>query len=94
MHLLKAYLLVREQPAAAAAGWEVYLDRRFWDPFNHSVMAELWAVAGDYRQARESLRWTEGSRYHNETRKLVLEAWRREAAGPDAAPAFHGKSMR
>ncbi|MBN1557228.1 MAG: hypothetical protein JW951_03685 [Lentisphaerae bacterium] len=94
LHLLKAYLLARENPAAGAAWWATYTDRRFWDPFNHSVMAELWAAAGEYRKARESLRWTEGTPYYKETRALIREAWRREAAGPPPRPGDQANSMR
>ena len=75
---LKARLLARDSVAAAAAYWERHVDWNFWDPWNHAVLAELYAGVGEYGRALESLEWAKGSASYAVARKRVLDAWRYE----------------
>ncbi len=82
LNLLKTRLLQRESPARAAAYWQRYVAWNFWEPYNHAVLAELYAEAGDFGRAAESLRWVEGSPHYDWAAGCLREAWRRERQPP------------
>ena len=82
LRLLKTYLLLRDDPAAALSWWKRYVDWHFWSPFNHSVLAELYALNGDDFRARQSMTWVVGSSHEAATRKAIQAAWRRDVMGP------------
>jgi hypothetical protein len=76
-----------ESPAGAVAMWQRFLDWDFWKPDSHAVMADLKLEAGDYEGALESVRWLEGTEYHDRMLRRVQAAWRRERRMPrPAAP--------
>lgn len=71
--LVKARLLARDSVRDAIAYWEEYVDWHFWEPYNHSVLVELHARAGNFVKATESLKWVKGSEYYEKaSRKLSL----------------------
>jgi hypothetical protein len=53
--LLKTRLLWPEAPAYALATWSAYTDWNYWEPYNHAVLAELRAEAGDFDLAAREL---------------------------------------
>jgi tetratricopeptide (TPR) repeat protein len=75
LRLLKARLIERQSLANAIKYWEAYVDWQFFDQFNHSILAEMYAKSGDFEKAFDSLEWTKGSPYHDETAKKIKEAW-------------------
>jgi len=89
LRLLEVRLAADTSGADEAVGlWERYLDWHFWDPYNHRVMAELHAEAGDYDKAIARLKWIENSPRHREAaRQSINEAWRREMQPPPPARA-------
>lgn len=52
---LKTRLLWPDSPAQAIACWSVYTDWNFWEPYNHAVLAEMRAEAGDFELADREL---------------------------------------
>ncbi len=75
---LKTRFLWESSASEAIRYWEAHTDWQFWEPYNHAVLAELYARAGDFDQAERSLKWTEGTVEYESTRRLVLsekEAW-------------------
>jgi len=103
LQVLKTRLLAERSLPRAIEHWEAYVDRNFWDPYHHALLAELHAHAGHFSEALESLKWVKGSPYFRETRRIVDEAWDRETAPPDlrsppaadpAAAPGHENSIR
>lgn len=90
--LLKARLLRRRSPAAAAAYWREYVDWHFWEPYNHAVLVDLYAQSGDYDRALRALQWVKGSPYEEQARAWLRDAWKKEREGVRtmAAPAGPG----
>jgi len=86
LNLFKARLLQARDPAAAVTLWEDYVDWRFWDPFVHSVSVDLYATAGMYAEALDSLAWTRGSPYHAQAESALRSAWAGEMASPPDLP--------
>jgi len=78
LRLLKARLLERDSAARAMRYWEEYVEWQFWEPYNHAVLAELRAKAGDYAGAVAALEWVGGSRHYEQAARMVNEAWNRE----------------
>lgn len=77
---LKTRLLAEKSLPEAIKYWEKYIDWQFWEPYNHAVLVEMYAEAGDFSKAAESLAWVEGSRYYDETSEKLHKAWKREKA--------------
>jgi hypothetical protein len=82
LRLLMTHLLMRDDPAAALAWWKRYVDWHFWAPYNHAVLAELYAMNGDDCHALAALKWTVGSPYEAQARQAIEQAWRRDVTGP------------
>lgn len=82
LRLLKARLLARESPAGALAYWEEYVDWHFWDAFNHAMIVEFAAAAGDFERALDAMRWVKGSPHEAHARARLDEAWKREMQAP------------
>ena len=93
LRLLKTRLLKRDSPAAAITYWEKYVDWQFWEPYNHAVLVKLYAAAGNFGKAMESLTWVEGSKHHADAYQKLRDAWQHEMALPKEAhggtPAKH-----
>jgi len=84
LQLLKARLLERRDPVAAAASWEKYVKWHFWEPYNHAVLVDLYASAGDFNRASDELDWVKGSEHYEWALGRLQDAWRQEMTPPDA----------
>lgn len=73
---LKTRFLLEESPVKAAQFWAEFTDWQFWEPYNHAVLAELYARSGDFDKAEQSLKWAEGSSSYDAARAVVLEQQR------------------
>lgn len=82
LRMLRARLLAEDSPADAVEYWGQYLDWHYWDPFNHSAMAEFHAMAGDYDKAFEALEVIKGMKYYEEGLRRVKDQWNKEMAIP------------
>ncbi|NQU40440.1 MAG: hypothetical protein HQ523_10845 [Lentisphaerae bacterium] len=82
LHLLKARLLEPLHPRAAAAHWARYVEWHFWEPYNHAVLVDLYASAGDFDHAAESLDWVRGSEHYEWALGRVQDAWKQERRRP------------
>ncbi len=82
LNLLKARLLQRHDPAAAATHWAGYVSWHFWEPYNHAVLVDLYASMGDFDRASDELRWVEGSEHYEWALGRLQDAWRKEMALP------------
>ncbi len=82
LHFLKARLLERRDPAAAAASWARYVKWHFWEPYNHAVLVDLYASMGDFDRASDELDWVKGSAHYEWALSRLQNAWRREMTLP------------
>jgi tetratricopeptide (TPR) repeat protein len=77
-HLYTEHLALTD-PNAALAVWQPYVQRRFWDPFNHAFLVDLLVRAGRIDEAEESLYWVKDSPLFEPTRRMLDAAWLRHA---------------
>ena len=82
LRLLRTRLLQEEDPAAAAAYWQRYVDWNPWHAHHHAVLTELYADAGQWRRALLALRFIRGRPYHAEARRALRAALEREKTSP------------
>ncbi len=82
LQLLKARLLQRSDPAAAAESWARYVKWHFWEPYNHAVLVDLYADAGNFDGAADALDWVKGSEHYEWALGRLQRAWRREMTIP------------
>lgn len=78
MRLLDARLIAENNPYAAVEKWKNYLEWAFWDPLNHKLMIEFYLKAGDIASAVESLEFTIGSPYYEQSKQMINETWKKE----------------
>ena len=81
---LQTRLLWPESPAAALAGWEAYTDWHYWSPYNHAVLAEYYAKAGDFEKADRQLDLIKAFPDHADAAKAVAaerQTWNRLFTG-------------
>ncbi len=71
---VQARLLWRDSPREAIRVWREYTDWHFWEPYNHAVLAEMYAMAGDFPRAEAELLWTEGTVEEQNARRAVDSA--------------------
>ncbi|MGQ9661430.1 MAG: hypothetical protein ACUVWX_03720 [Kiritimatiellia bacterium] len=85
LRTLKMRLLEMESVEKAIAYWKSYLEWHFWEPYNHAVMVELYAKAGQFEQAIEEMKWVRGTRHYEEAKQKLHAAWAQEihAQTPD-----------
>jgi tetratricopeptide (TPR) repeat protein len=86
LQLLKTRLIERKSLPEAIKFWEAYVEFQFWEPYNHAVLAEMYTKAGDFEKAFDSLEWTKGSKYHDETAKTIKDAWNRDMTSTLPSP--------
>lgn len=79
LKLIKTHLLEERSLADAIAYWRAYVDWEFWRPYNHAVMSELYSKTEDIEKAQDELMWLKGTEYYEDTRKLLLKAWKKES---------------
>jgi tetratricopeptide (TPR) repeat protein len=75
LRLLKTRLLATDSLPAAIRYWNDYVDWQYWEPYNHAVLVELYAQAGDFDKALESLALTKGSDSYNDASRKFVEIW-------------------
>lgn len=56
---LKTRFMWDDSPLKAIEYWKAYTDWQFWEPYNHATLAELYARAGEFGLAEQSLKWVE-----------------------------------
>ncbi len=54
LHFMKAKLVGRTSPQAAADVWQAYVDWHFWEPRNLQLLAEFQEAAGREQEARKT----------------------------------------
>jgi len=89
LRLLKTHLLEGKSVPDALKYWNQYVEWQFWEPYNHAVLAELYAKAGEFEKSLEELRWVKGSEHYAATGKRIAEAWKRDMTltSPSRRPA-------
>jgi hypothetical protein len=69
---LKTRFLWEDSPLKAIDYWKAYTDWQFWEPGNHATLAELYARAGEFDLAEQSLKWVEIDPVsHQDARRVV-----------------------
>ncbi|MDA0322801.1 MAG: hypothetical protein O2923_08820 [Verrucomicrobia bacterium] len=66
LRLRRVALLAGEDLVSAVAEMERYLDWHYWHPHNHAIMARLYARAGEFDKAEQSLFLVERSPYYED----------------------------
>ena len=79
LSLRKTGLLELSDTAAAIEYWEEYTDWHYWAPYNHHVLAVLYARAGKFEEADRAAAVIEGQSYYARTIEIIAGA--REANG-------------
>jgi len=82
LRMLRARLLAMDSPADAVEYWGRYVDWHYWDPFNHSALAEFHAMVGDFDKAFGSLELIKGMSYYEEGLARVKQLWNDEMSIP------------
>ncbi len=77
LRLLKAWALARQSPIEGARYWEEYVDWDYWDTYNHRVLVELYARAGELERADECLDVIVGLPQYQEAEDALRAAWER-----------------
>lgn len=83
LRLLKTRLLARTSLDDAIVFWEEYVQWHFWEPYNHAVLAEMYAKRGDFSKAAQSLQWLKGTKHYPDAIKKFNKAWEQEKKPPD-----------
>lgn len=78
---LWADVLALSSPSAALAVWEPYVQRHFWDPFNHVFLVDLYLRADELEKAEASLYWAQKSNAFQGLRDRLDAAWRARRRG-------------
>jgi len=79
---LKAFLLARTSPADAAHYWEKFVDWQYWEPSNHALLVELYALSGQYEKAVDSLALIKDTSDYQAAGMKLNEAWKKEKDFP------------
>lgn len=81
---LHVRLLWLESPHKAIRSWEEYTEWNFWEPYNHAVLAGMYAKAGDFEKAEAELLWTIGTAQAEGARREVeqeRQSWKEALGG-------------
>lgn len=78
LRYLKMRILEERSIGDAIRYWERHVEWQFWSPFNHLVLVELYANAGEFEKALESLKWVRGTEYERDAVLLLRRAWEQE----------------
>ena len=93
LRVIHAGLLCERDPRAAIRWWESCVAWQYWEPYNHALLAELYARAGEFTRAFDILWRIRGQPYAREGVSIVQAMMAAESArqtsGRDAAP--HGR---
>jgi len=77
LRLLKAWALARQSPIEGARYWEEFVDWDYWDEYNHRVLVELYARAGELERADACLDVIVGRAQYREAEDALRVAWER-----------------
>ena len=69
---LKSRFLWEDSPARAIEYWKARTEWQFWEPYNHAVLADMYARVGRFDEASESLYWAQGADDYAAVRGRVL----------------------
>lgn len=83
LRMLRARLLAKDSPSDAVEYWTAYLGWHYWEPFNHCVMAEFHAMAGDFDEAFRALDVIKGMAHYEDGLKRVNHYWHKEMQMPE-----------
>jgi hypothetical protein len=83
LRIMRARLMAKRDPAAAADYWRDYVDWHYWEPFNHSALAEFYAMAGSFDEAFKALETIKGREHYEDGLRRINKQWRREMAMPE-----------
>jgi hypothetical protein len=81
LQLVKARWLADESINEAILSWRSFLEREFWDSFNHAVMVELYSRGGRYEDALDELAWVKDPKDLAYARQTIQQAWQDEIRG-------------
>ena len=87
LRLLKTRLLAKGSVHDAIEHWLDYVDWHFWEPYNHAVLVGLYAEAGNYAEAMNSLQWVKGSKHYAEAHLKLQKSWADEISRPPIVPS-------
>ena len=69
-------MLETESPKVALEYWQKFVNWYFWNDYNHSVLAELYAKTGMYEKAMNELKYLESNpKLFDHTKHLIDDAW-------------------
>ena len=83
LRLLKTRLLAENSLGDAIGYWQRFVEWQFWNPYNHAVLAELYARQGDRGRAEQELGWVKDSKLREES-AVKVEAALAEYVAPPA----------
>jgi hypothetical protein len=78
LRLMHLRFLRREDPQEAVRFWEAHVQWQFWSRYNHFLLLQLYADAGNIAGALEELAWVEGSTYEREARRIIELAFQQD----------------
>jgi len=93
MNVLNARLLEAGSPAGAVEFWRRYVELQYWSRYNHALLAELCAAAGEFAEAARELEMARGGPGFDDARARVMAAWEKEKRQPVQVRA-QGKGTR
>jgi len=82
MNVLNARLLQLESPARAVEFWRRHVELQYWSRYNHGLLAELSAAAGEFAEAARELEMARGGPGYEDARARVMAAWEKEKQQP------------
>ena len=85
-HLLEARIQQVTDPRAAAATWDAYVDRHYWNAFNQAMRVDFHAQAGAFTTASEILTLLRGRPHHDWASARFRTALRESMAPPPRRP--------
>lgn len=91
---LQTRFLWEESPSQAIAYWTAYTDWHYWEPYNHTVLAELHAAAGEFEEAGRELELIRGFPDHADAAAAVArerQTW--DALLKDSGPVANDPEM-
>jgi tetratricopeptide (TPR) repeat protein len=83
---LHTRFLWERSPAEAIRYWKAHTAWQFWEPYNHAVLAEMYAQDGDFEEAEASLKWVAGDSSYERTRAFVSKEKAAWGAAPGGVP--------
>ena len=64
--------------------WEQYVERDYWNSYNHAVLSTLYAADGKFGKAMQSLQFIKGTEDFTEANNIVQNYWDADSAMPSS----------